>query len=59
VRRHGDVCELKGLVFSATDFANTVTHANVSLKIVESAQMIMDGQCSLCTAACENDSICH
>ncbi|EDX07273.1 uncharacterized protein LOC6734681 [Drosophila simulans] len=52
VRRHGDVCELKALVFSATDFANTVTHANVALKVVESAQMIMDGQCSLCTAAC-------
>jgi len=48
MRRHGETCELKGLVFPASDFANTESHANVALKVVESARIITDGQCSLC-----------
>ncbi|XP_016957933.1 uncharacterized protein LOC108029942 [Drosophila biarmipes] len=48
MRRHGETCELKGLVFPASDFANTESHANVALKVLESARIITDGQCSLC-----------
>lgn len=48
MQRRGDVCELKGMVFPASDFANTDTHANVGLKVVESSRIITDGQCSLC-----------
>ncbi|XP_017049321.1 uncharacterized protein LOC108093657 [Drosophila ficusphila] len=48
IRRHGNICELKGMVFPASDFANTETHANVALKVAESARIITDGQCSLC-----------
>lgn len=48
LRRQADTCELKALVFKASDFANTETHAIVSLKVVEGAHFLRDGQCSLC-----------
>ncbi|EDV37198.1 uncharacterized protein Dana_GF11550 [Drosophila ananassae] len=51
LRRQGELCELKGLIFSASDFANTDTHANVGLKVMESTRTIMEGQCSLCPLA--------
>ncbi|XP_020801345.1 uncharacterized protein LOC110178529 isoform X2 [Drosophila serrata] len=51
MHRRGEICELKALVFPAADFANTDTHANVGLKVVESSRIITDGQCSLCPAA--------
>ncbi|XP_017077867.1 uncharacterized protein LOC108112499 [Drosophila eugracilis] len=51
MRRYGNHCDLKGLVFPAADFANTETHANVALKVVENERIITNGQCSLCGTA--------
>lgn len=48
LRRQPDLCEIKALVFSATDFANTETHANVAVKVMEDSNTLTDGQCSLC-----------
>ncbi|XP_034107987.1 uncharacterized protein LOC132792068 [Drosophila nasuta] len=48
LRRQDDICDLKALVFSAADFANTETHANVVLKISEGSNAIRESQCSLC-----------
>ncbi|XP_062132546.1 uncharacterized protein LOC133843137 [Drosophila sulfurigaster albostrigata] len=48
LRRQDDICDLKALVFSAADFANTETHANVVLKISEGSNGIRESQCSLC-----------
>ncbi|XP_068144689.1 uncharacterized protein [Drosophila tropicalis] len=51
VRRQGGCCELKALVFCSSNFANTGTHANVELKIVETQRIIENGQCSMCPNA--------
>ncbi|KAL7737595.1 hypothetical protein ACLKA6_007709 [Drosophila palustris] len=48
LRRQSEICELKALVFSAADFANTETHANVTIKVIEAAHCIRECQCSLC-----------
>ncbi|EDW02544.1 uncharacterized protein LOC6559643 [Drosophila grimshawi] len=50
LRRQAEICELKALVFSAGDFSNTETHANVAVKVVEEASLIADSQCSLCAS---------
>ncbi|EDW61838.1 uncharacterized protein [Drosophila virilis] len=49
LRRQGELCELKALVFSAADFANTETHANVAIKVLDHENSLTDGQCSLCS----------
>lgn len=48
LRRQGEICELKALVFSAADFANTETHANVAIKVIEGTHCIRECLCSLC-----------
>ncbi|XP_023169999.2 uncharacterized protein LOC111598808 [Drosophila hydei] len=48
MRRQPELCEIKALVFSASDFANTETHANVAVKVMEDSNSLADGQCSLC-----------
>lgn len=53
LRRQADTVEMKALVFSASDFANTETHAIVSVKVVEGAPCLRDGQCSLCPGECK------
>lgn len=53
LRRQADTCELKALVFTSADFANTETHAIVSVKVVEAAHRLRDGLCSLCLGECK------
>ncbi|ALC42314.1 CG8366 [Drosophila busckii] len=46
--RKQDICEVKALVFAGSSFANTETHANVCVRIMEGEQSISEGLCSLC-----------
>ncbi|XP_030387661.1 uncharacterized protein LOC115634209 [Scaptodrosophila lebanonensis] len=56
IRKQADSCELTALVFSASDFANTESHANIALKVMESSESIEDCRCSQCpnTATCKH-----
>jgi len=46
LRRQGEICELKALVFSAADFANTETHANVAIKVMK-ARIALGNVCAV------------
>lgn len=59
LRRQGELCELKALVFSAADFANTETHANVAIKVLDHENSLTDGQCSLCSGVGEQVGNSH